>query len=345
MPSQKKRPKKKWWVNLTDEELLKLRFSDLHLNLNNSQVPIYIEKLRQELRQKGLCFNPYFWLSTGWFTPDGLPGVAIPFYLAHERLARLERNQVFEVEGGNAKWFMQILRHECGHAIDNAYRLRRRKQRQKIFGKSTMKYSPYYNPKPYSKRYVLHLDNWYSQSHPDEDFAETFAVWLTPKSNWRQKYIGWPALKKLEYMDELMGEIAKKSAPIKTKEKLDPLSKIKSTIGQHYRKKRSHLGLDYLPFYERDLLKLFSDDEIHKKNKPAARFIRQHRDEILRPISKWTGIYRYTVNQVADELITYCEELNLHLCLSENETKLNFLVMLTVQTMNYLHDGHNQVAR
>ena len=27
----------------------------------------------------------------------------------------------------------------------------------------------------------MHLDPWYAQSHPDEDFAETFAVWLTPE--------------------------------------------------------------------------------------------------------------------------------------------------------------------
>ena len=30
----------------------------------------------------------------------------------------------------------------------------------------------------------------YAASHPEEDFAETFAVWLTPRSNWRQSFPG-----------------------------------------------------------------------------------------------------------------------------------------------------------
>ena len=85
---------------------------------------------------------------------------------------------------------MKILRHEAGHAIDNAYKLRQRRRRQQMFGPSYMQYPEYYTPKPYSKSFVLHLDSWYAQSHPDEDFAETFAVWLTPESDWRARYAG-----------------------------------------------------------------------------------------------------------------------------------------------------------
>ena len=111
---------------------------------------------------------------------------------------------MLEVEGGTPEWCMKILRHEAGHAIDNAYKLRQRRRRQQIFGPSYMQYPEYYTPKPYSKSFVLHLDSWYAQSHPDEDFAETFAVWLNPDSDWRARYADWPALKKLEYMDALM---------------------------------------------------------------------------------------------------------------------------------------------
>ena len=114
-----------------------------------------------------------------------MPGVAIPFYLAHPRLEQLERAQMLEVEGGTPDWCMKILRHEAGHAIDNAYKLRQRRRRQQVFGPSYMQYPKYYTPKPYSKSFVLHLDSWYAQSHPDEDFAETFAVWLNPDSDWR----------------------------------------------------------------------------------------------------------------------------------------------------------------
>ena len=122
--------------------------------------------------------------------------IAIPFYLAHPRLEKLEEAQMLEVEGGEHEWCMRILRHEAGHAIDNAFRLRRRRQRQHTFGSPSQPYPEFYTPKPYSKSFVLHLDSWYAQSHPDEDFAETFAVWLTPNSEWRQRYAGWRALRK-----------------------------------------------------------------------------------------------------------------------------------------------------
>ena len=131
-------------------------------------------------------------------------------FLAHPRLARLELAQMLEVEGGDPESCLRILRHEVGHAIDNAYDIRRRPTRRRLFGLPATTYPEYYTPKPYSKSFVLHLDSWYAQSHPDEDFAETFAVWLNPQSDWRPRYADWPALKKLEYMDALMADIAGK---------------------------------------------------------------------------------------------------------------------------------------
>ena len=155
-----------------------------------------------------------------------MPGVAIPFYLAHPRLEKLERAQMLEVEGGTPEWCMKILRHEAGHAIDNAYKLRQRRRRQQIFGPSYMQYPDYYTPKPYSKSFVLHLDSWYAQSHPDEDFAETFAVWLNAgRPTGATRYADWPALKKLEYMDALMRELAGKPMVVRTRRKVEPLQK------------------------------------------------------------------------------------------------------------------------
>ena len=138
---------------------------------------------------KGLRFRPHFWLSDEWFCPDGVPGIAVPFYLAHPRLSRLEQSQMLEVEGGTAEWCLRILRHETGHAVENAYRLRLRARRRQLFGSTTKPYPEYYSPRPYSKSFVIHLDAWYAQSHPDEDFAETFAVWLTP-GRMAQRYAG-----------------------------------------------------------------------------------------------------------------------------------------------------------
>src|SRR5213596_200684 len=191
------------WATWTDEQLLATRLCDLNLSIAGTEVEQHIAQVNTELEGRGLV-RPHYWLSDEWFTPDGVPGVAVPFYLAHPRLERLELAQMLEVEGGDAESCLKILRHEVAHAIDNAYELRRRPTRRRLFGNPSMEYPEYYTPKPYSKSFVQHLDHWYAQSHPDEDFAETFAVWLDPQTMWEARYAGWPALRKLEYMDGLM---------------------------------------------------------------------------------------------------------------------------------------------
>ena len=203
-------------AHLGDEELLDVQFRELDLKIEGTDLALRVEQLNGELASRGLLFRPHFWLSDEWFTPDGIPGVAIPFYLAHPRLARLELSQMLEVEGGDHDSCMRILRHEAGHAIDNAFQLRRQRQRRELFGDHKLPYPEHYTPKPYSKNFVLHLDSWYAQSHPDEDFAETFALWLTPDAQWRQRYQGWPALRKLEYVDQLMRSLAGRTPPVTT---------------------------------------------------------------------------------------------------------------------------------
>jgi hypothetical protein len=332
------------WASWPDDKLLDLRICDLRITIEGSVLEERLAALQAEVDARGLTFHPHFWLSAEWFSPDGVPGVAIPFYLAHPRLERLERAQMLEVEGGTPEWCMKILRHEAGHAIDNAYRLRQRRRRQQIFGPSYMQYPDYYTPKPYSKSFVLHLDSWYAQSHPDEDFAETFAVWLSPDSDWRTRYADWPALKKLEYMDGLMQQLAGKRMVVQTRRKVEPISSLRKTLGAHYQRKRRRYGLEHPHFYDRDLRKLFSNAPEYAGNIPAARFITRTRREVRRMVAEWTGEYQYTIDQVIANMITRAHELNLRLRTGEEQAKLDFIVLLTVQTMNYLHSGRHRVA-
>ena len=333
------------WVSWPDDKLLDLRICDLQLTIEGSALEPRIVALREELAQRGLSsFDPHFWLSAEWFSPDGVPGVAIPFYLAHPRLEKLERAQMLEVEGGTPAWCMKILRHEAGHAIDNAYRLRMRLRRQRVFGPSYMQYPDYYTPKPYSKSYVLHLDSWYAQSHPDEDFAETFAVWLTPDADWRSRYVDWPALKKLEYMNTLMTELGGKPMLVRSRRKVEPIQALKKTLGAHYARKRRHYGLLHPHFYDRDLRRLFSNSPDYAKNMKAARFIARIRRDVRRMVAEWTGEYQYTIDQVIEDMIRRANELNLRLREPEEQAKLDFIILLTVQTMNYLHSGRHRVA-
>ena len=330
------------WAGLTDEELLNLRFCDLPLRIEN-ELAERIEQLRSELTGAGLLANIHFYLSDEWFTPDGATTIAVPFYLAHPRLAKLEEAQMLEVEGGEYEWCMRILRHEAGHAIDNAFKLRLRRQRRRIFGSYKKPYPESYTPRPYSKSFVLHLDAWYAQSHPDEDFAETFAVWLTPNSEWRQRYAGWKALPKLEYMDSLMTSLAGQPAPANKPDEVDPLPSLRTTLRQHYRNKRKHYGVDHPNFYDRDLRRLFSDAPEFANHVTAAQFISRIRRQVRRVVSDWTGIYPYTIDQVIEDMIARARELKLRLAVPEEQARQEFTVLLTVQAMNYLHSGGHRL--
>ena len=330
------------WQDLSDEELLDIRMSDLPVAIEGTLAG-RIAQLRGELEARDLRFPLHFYLSDEWFTPDGATAIAIPFYLAHPRLEKLEDAQMLEVEGGEHEWCMRILRHEAGHAIDNAFRLRRRRQRQHTFGSPSKPYPEFYTPKPYSKSFVLHLDSWYAQSHPDEDFAETFAVWLTPNSEWRQRYAGWRALGKLEYMDSLMDSLRGAMAPVQHPEEVDPLNGLRSTLRQHYRNKRRYYGVDYPNFYDRDLRRLFSDAPEFANAMSAAQFINRIRRSVRRVVSGWTGIYQYTIDQVLEDMIARCRELNLRLAVPEDQGRQEFTVLLTVQAMNYLHSGGHRL--
>jgi hypothetical protein len=330
------------WASLPEDQLLDLRMADLPLAIEGT-LAARIAQLREELAARELDFPLHFYLSDEWFTPDGATAIAVPFYLAHPRLEKLEEAQMLEVEGGEHEWCMRILRHEAGHAIDNAFKLRLRRSRRKVFGLPSKPYPEFYTPKPYSKSYVLHLDAWYAQSHPDEDFAETFALWLTPNSEWRQRYTGWPAFKKLEYMDSLMRSLQKRPGRLDNPEEVDALPKLRKTLRQHYRNKRRHYGVDYPNFYDRDLRRLFSDAPEYANNITAAQFIARYRRQVRRIVAEWTGIYQYTIDQVLEDMISRSRELKLRLAGAEEDARHEFTVLLTVQAMNYLHSGGHRL--
>jgi len=332
------------WAELPDEALLNLRLCDLPVSIAGSWLEDRLAALDAELAARGLTFRPHYWLSNEWFSPDGVPGVAIPFYLAHPRLMKLERAQMLEVEGGTPDWCLKILRHEAGHAFDNAYDLRRRRRRVRLFGSPSTPYPDFYLPRPYSKSFVLHLDSWYAQSHPDEDFAETFAVWLNPDGDWRRRYADWKAMSKLQYMDQLMQEIAGQKPVVRSRRRVEPLERLRTTLRRHYAKRREHYGVEYPRFYDRDLRRLFSSDPAYRKNPTAARVIAQIRRDVRRLVAEWTGSYQYTIDRVIEDMTARARELQLRLRYPLDRTRLDFTILVTVQTMNYLHSGRHRVA-
>lgn len=315
------------WVEWPDDRLLDLRLCDLHVSIEGSALEDRIAQLYRELEARGLAFRPHCWLSDEWFSPDGVPGIAIPFYLAHPRLAKLELNQMLEVEGGTPEWCLRILRHEAGHAIENGFQLRRRRRRRQLFGRSSVPYPDHYAFKPYSKSYVEHLGLWYAQSHPDEDFAETFAVWLTPGSDWARRYAGYPVLKKLRYVERLMRSLVGRAPVVVSQEQVDPLRRLRKTLRQHYTKKRRHYGVGRPAFYDRDLKRLFSDAGEHADRVTAVRFLTRIRKPVRRLVAGWTGLYQYTIDQVFEDIVARCQQLDLRLAVPEEQAKLEFAIL------------------
>lgn len=324
------------WESWSDERLMQLRIKDLGVRLEGTWVADCVDELHGELSERGLRLKPHVWVSDEWFSPAGVPGFAVPFYLLHPRLVRLERAQLIEVEGGTHHECMKIMRHECGHAIQHAFQLHRRREWIRLFGRSSIKYPEAYRPNPASKRYVQHLRRWYAQSHPDEDFAETFAVWLKPRSDWRRRYAGWPALQKLEYVDRLMDEIAGVAPRVRTRRMVDPLSQQKQTLFMHYTYRRAIYSVEYPKTYDDDLYRLFSDDPRHRVHPTAASFLRRHRGDIRRIVSRWTGEYQFSLDQVLTDMIGRCRELKLRVVGDERQLLTDFMVLLTARTMSFL---------
>src|SRR5579883_3393628 len=305
--------KKLAWTRLPDERLLSLRFCDLGLRLQGSRLERRVRRLYSELEARGIRFRPHVWLSEEWFSPDGVPGIAIPFYLAHPRLERLERRIMREAEGGNSRLLMRILRHEAGHAIDNAYRLRRRRRWREVFGPASRPYPARYRARAGSRRYVHHLGEWYAQAHPTEDFAETFAVWLTPKSAWRRAYAGWPALHKLQAVDELVGRVRDQRPPVRNRARIEPLEHDTRTLADYYRRKLRHNRQIRRGLADELLRRAFTQERSPRQPLKAATFLRARARLLERVVARALDIDPYSVEQVLHMLIERCERLNLYL--------------------------------
>jgi len=306
---------------LSEDQLLSLRFRDLKLEIEGTHLEEAIERLYRELAMRGIRFRPHFWLAQEWFSPDGIPGIAIPFYLAHPRLMNLERHFMREVEGGNRNWLMRILRHEAGHAIDSAYRLRRRRHWREVFGPASLPYPDTYRPRPGSRRFVQHLGAWYAQAHPTEDFAETFAVWLKPNSAWRREYLGWPAFSKLEYIDGLTGEIGDAEPSVTARGRVEDIAEESLTLRQHYEHKLARYRIPRRSRADELLLKIFTAAARRNSAPKAASVLRELRNPLRQQFVRTGAFSEYLVHQVLRLMIERCESLNLYLRGSRRDLK------------------------
>jgi hypothetical protein len=328
------------WTDLDDEALLDRRISQLGLTLPGAPVQAFVQQLYDELAQKGLAFMPPCHVGDEWFVPVGIPAIFVPFFLVHERLRKLEAKMMLEVEGDNPEWFMRLIRHEAAHAYAFAYQFMRKRKWQRVFGRTSKDSTPdFYRPRPYSRSYVVHLDDWYAQSHPDEDFAETFAVWLTPGLDWRTRFKGWKALQKLEYVDELMRGIAGQAPPYQPAYRAKDFDCLNIKLKTYYARKRKEYEDTYPDFYDRDLRQLFAGPVEGGAPLKASAYLRQRRRALLDAVCESTNEKKYRVHKLLSRLIERCDQLDLHLKPGDTTSDMAVSAYLTTLVMNYLFTG------
>ncbi len=325
---------------ITEEDLLDLRIKALSLNIQGTWLADCVEKLYSELDSRGIKFKPECYLADEWLAPDGEPVVGIPFFLAHPALMKLEKNMMLDVEGGTKQWCMQLLRHETGHAINYAYKFHAKRKWQQLFGHFHKDYPDTYRFRPYSKNFVRHLENYYAQYHPDEDFAETFAVWLTPEIDWQTQYKGWKAIQKLKFVDELMDQIKGQELKIKKGKKFWQASKLTSTLKNYYKKKKSQYAEDFHDFHDGNLKRIFLFAQEEKSKRPQAyKMIRKYRKKIIDTVSHWTGEKKYIIDGLIKVLISRARDLSLVVEDSESLAVMKLSIYMTTLMMNYMYTG------
>ncbi|HVT33975.1 MAG TPA: putative zinc-binding metallopeptidase [Nevskiaceae bacterium] len=321
-----------------EEQLLDTRIRDLPLSIEGTWLEERVGLLHAELQSKDLLFQPRCYLADEWLTPEGEPVIGIPFYLAHPRLIALEKKMMLEVEGESPEHCMKLLRHEAGHALTYAFGLNRKRSWQRVFGHPSQEYDDAYRFRPYSKSFVRHLDSYYAQNHPDEDFVETFAVWLTPGLDWRTRYRGWKALDKLEFVDRLMQSIAGQTPQKKSGRQHWRASRIRSTLRHYYQKRRHAEAENYPDFHDANLRRMFPASGQPAENQRAvAPLLQAQRRALLGSIAEWTGESRFMVNEVLKAVLQRSRALQLLSSESEAVTLLRLSTYLTTLLMNYRH--------
>jgi hypothetical protein len=302
--------------NTVRYELLNTRICDLGLKVAGSPLEPLIRQVEREMEAKGLTFRPHFYLTDTWGCPDQVPAVGIPFYLADRRLMRVEEEQTGEIEDVRTR--LIYLRHEMGHAVNYAYRLWERPDWVEMFGRFSKPYRDVFMPDPSSRDFVRHLVHSqygrnYAQKHPDEDFAETFAVWLMPRSGWQRKYRFWPAMRKLQYVARLMRTLRRITPPLADAGALlNPVSAIMVTLAEHYGQRADRYRAAAQGYVDDKLRDLFPRSG-RKGWIQAAGLIHRKRQRLADSIERWSGLEPEEVGTILDKLEDRARVLKLRL--------------------------------
>ncbi|GBD35975.1 hypothetical protein HRbin36_01091 [bacterium HR36] len=323
-------------------ELLNTRICDLNLRIENSPLEPLIRRLYAELERRGLRFRPQVYLTDGWGCPDRVPVIGVPFYLADKRLSRIEEEQTGDIE--DEHYIMMLLRHEAGHAYNYAYRLYEREDWQQTFGPFDKPYKDNFQPNPFSKQFVRHIvhhryGRTYAQKHPDEDFAETFAVWLTPRSGWQRRYRYWPAIKKLYYVDQVMREIRDTPPLVADGERIAPVEELTLLLAEHYGQRAERYRKEAQGYVDDKLRELFPPTK-SRDLMSAAAFLRKYSSRLVNQIQRWSALDEEDAEALLLKMINRAEALGLVVARRQMHDKLIDVAALVMSlAMNFSYIG------
>jgi hypothetical protein len=336
-PSEFRETANKSVLNKEQEKLLSQKISDLSLKIQGTRLEPLIGELYKELDKSGISFKPKTYLADEWGCPHGVPVIGIPFYLANPELSKLE-GELTGIEAEDEAEVMMYLRHEAGHAFNYAYRLFKKPEWRQLFGKFSQPYQDNYQPVPFSAKFVRHIPGWYAQKHPDEDFAETFAVWLAPSSDWQKQYADTHALAKLMYIEKVVHKYGQKP-PLVSNDKLDtPVEELTMTLDRWYETGNdiNHITLNLHRTLNNDLRRLFPSEQGH----PAVDILRANRKQLVREVNNWTGFNRELMDSLFDELLDRIQFLGLKIEPEQTAKQMvSVSVFITTLVMNYLYRG------
>jgi hypothetical protein len=261
---------------------------DLGLTIAGTPLVPILDALRAEMATAGLRrLHPHFYLSTEWGVPFETVSIAVPFFLARPDLTAIHLERTGHVEGMGVADILRYLRHELGHVVNYAYRLYDDGEWVRLFGAITQPYVEEYRPRAFSRRHVRHLPGWYAQKHPDEDWSETFAVWMTPGSTWRDDYATWPeALEKLEYCDRTIRRIGATEPLVTAVESDEAVEDIDDTLDDFYAD-ADEPDIELPPGIDGVLRSIFED--LEGAGEPAAALFSRLEHNLVASVYRWTG--------------------------------------------------------
>jgi hypothetical protein len=318
---------------------------DLGLQIDGTPLEPAVRAFQEELRRRGISrVRPHFYLSTEWGVPFGSVSIAIPFYLARRDLADLYASRGGYVEGASPADVLRYLRHEMGHVINYAYKLYEEPEWQRLFGDIDQPYEEEYYPRPFSRDHVRHLPGWYAQKHPDEDWAETFAVWLTPDLDWHAVYAGAPtALEKLEYCEHTMARLRNQPPAVEVQDPDEDVGVLSSSLEQLYRDLTppSDSGLSAeLRGALRDVFEHLGSAADAAAARPAALLLRRLGRTLPGEVYRWTGHFPERTRLLVGRLAGQAEKDHLtYPADREHDVAAALTVLVTALAMNHVVRG------